>query len=112
IGQFWHWNMYKQRLPMTVWVLFNLITSGFYLVFWHMTVQNPKLEGAFGGHTATAWFQMVFHGAAVDISFSNWYWSLLWFGFSLFQLLLAGALFWIERRDREQRRLQLEGAPA
>ncbi len=111
IGQFVHWSMYKQRLPMTVWVLGNLAVSGFYLVFWHMVVENAKLNGAFGGHTATAWFASVFQGAPVEISFYNWYWSLLWVGFSVFQLVLAAVLFWTERRQREEQ-LKLEGAPA
>lgn len=114
IGQFWHWSIYKQRLPMTFWVLFNLVTSTWYLIFWHLVVQNAKLNGAFGGHNLVAWFEATFHGAQVDISFTNVYWSLLWFGFSIFQMLVAGFLFWVDRRRRDEReaRLQLEGVPA
>lgn len=113
IGQFWHWGLYKQRLPMTVWVLFNLITSGFYFIFWHAVVPNSKLNGAFDSHTLSAWIASTFQGAAVDISFYNFYWSLLWVGFSVFQLLLAGFLFWMERRRREENEaLQLQGAAA
>lgn len=114
IGQFWHWTVYHQRLPMTVWVLFNLVTSGFYFLFWHMTVQNPKLNGAFGGHSLEAWIAATFQHAPVSINFTNFYWSLLWLGFSIFQLLLAGFIFWMERRRREEHHspLHLEGAPA
>lgn len=114
IGQFWHWALYKQRMPMTVWVLFNLVTSTFYLIFWHLTVENTKLAGAYGGHSLIAWFEMMFHGAAVDISFSNLYWSLLWVGFSVAQMLVAGFLFWMDRARRDERAadLQLQGAKA
>jgi hypothetical protein len=114
IGEFWHWSIYKQRLPLTFWVLFNLVTSTWYLIFWHLVVQNPKLNGAFGGHNLVAWFQATFHGAPVDISFTNVYWSLLWVAFSIFQILVAGFLFWVDRRRRDEREaaLQLEGVPA
>ncbi|MCE3235322.1 MAG: qcrB [Vampirovibrio sp.] len=114
IGQFWHWGMYKQRFPMTFWVLFNLVTSTWYLIFWHMVVENPKLAGAFGGHTFSAWLAATFQGADVSISFANWYWSLLWFGFSVLQMLVAGFLFWANRRRRDEREAagQLEGASA
>lgn len=113
IGQFWHWGLYKQRLPMTVWIIFNLVTSVFYFIFWHAVVTNTKLNGAFGGHTLTAWIESTFHGAAVDITFTNFYWNLLWIGFSLFQIALAGFLFWMDRRRRDEREaLQLQGAPA
>jgi hypothetical protein len=114
IGEFWHWSMYKQRLPMTFWVLFNLVVSGWYLLFWHMVVQNPKLNGAFNGHNLEAWFAATFQGAVVDITFTNVYWSLLWFGFAILQMLIAGFLFWVDRRRRDEREaaLQLEGATA
>lgn len=113
IGQFWHWSMYKQRLPMTFWVLFNLVTSAWYLIFWHMIVANTKLAGAFGGHTVNAWIAATFQGADVSISFTNWYWSLLWFGFSILQMLIAGFLFWVDRSRRDQREaMQLEGVAA
>ncbi len=114
IGQFWHWTMYKQRLPMTVWVLFNLVISTWYLFFWHLVVENTKLNGAFGGHSLIAWFEATFHGAAVSINFTNLYWSMLWVGFSVLQMLVAGFLFWMARRKRDEREaaLQLEGAPA
>jgi cytochrome b6 len=113
IGQFWHWSMYKQRLPMAFWVLFNLAVSGWYFVFWHVIVQNTKLNGAFGGHTLMAWFASL-QGAAVSINFTNLYWSMFWVGFSVFQMLVAGFLFWSDRRRREAREsvLTLEGATA
>jgi cytochrome b6 len=113
IGQFWHWSMYKQRLPMTFWVLFNLVTSGFYFIFWHAVVTNTKLNGAYDGHTLTAWFASL-QGAAVDINFTNLYWSLLWVGFSVFQLVVALALFWSDRNRRDAREAALvaEGATA
>lgn len=114
IGQFWHWGLYKQRLPMTVWVLFNLVTSGFYFIFWHFVVPNTKLAGAFGDHTLNAWIANTFQNVPVEISFYNFYWSLLWVGFSVFQLVVAGFLFWMERRRREENEaaLQLQGAAA
>ncbi len=137
IGQFWHWGLYKQRLPLTFWMLFNLVTSGWYLVFWHHIVENPALMNettnayAFGGSTLVAWFQMMFNpehyqaamtaaglvdadGVVKAINWTNWYWSLLWFTYAGLQLLVAGFLFWLDRREREERQAtgQLEGAPA
>lgn len=105
IGQFWHWGMYRQRLPMTVWVLFNLATSSWYLFFWHMLVRSPKLLDAasntylYNGHNLEAWLN-----GYQGLDYTNLYWNLLWFGFALFQALLAGSLFWMERRRREEQR--------
>jgi cytochrome b6 len=115
IGQFWHWGLYRQRFPMTFWVLFNLVTSGWYLFFWHFIVHNPKLldettnADLYGGQTLQAWV-----AGYQGIDYTNLYWSLLWFGFSLFQLVVAGFLFWMDRRRREEREatLALEGVPA
>jgi cytochrome b6 len=106
IGQFWHWSMYKQRLPLTFWALFNLVTSGWYFIFWHMIVTNTKLSGAFGGHTLTAWIASL-QGAAVSINFTNLYWSMFWVAFSVLQLMVAGFLFWVDRSRRDAREAAL-----
>ena len=112
VGQFWHWSMYRQRFPMTFWVLFNLTVSGWYFFFWHVIVENTKLSGAFGGHTINAWIASL-QGAAVSINFTNLYWSMFWVGFSVVQLLIAGFLFWADRRrTMEREALSLEGASA
>lgn len=113
IGQFWHWSMYKQRLPMTVWVLFNLTISSWYFLFWHFIVENTKLSGAYGGHTLLAWLASM-GGASVSIDFTNLYWSLLWVGYSIAQMLLAGFLFWVsrKRRDEQAASLTVDGVTA
>jgi cytochrome b6 len=115
IGQFWHWSMYRQRLPMTFWVFFNLVVSGWYFFFWFILMQSPKLLDAatntylYHGHLIEAWLQG--YGA---LNYTNLYWTLLWFGFSLFQMVVAGFLFWVDRRKRDahEAALQLEGVPA
>jgi cytochrome b6 len=96
IGQFWHWGLYRQKLPMMVWVVFNLVTSLWYLYFWHVQA---------GPHLMT-WL----NGAPAGWNAANLYWSLLWAGFSIAQALLAGYLIW--RQDRTARQAYLEGAPA
>lgn len=113
IGEFWHWSMYKQRLPMTFWTLFNLVVSGWYFIFWHVIVTNVKLNGAFDGHTITAWLASL-QGASVSINFTNFYWSLLWVAFSVFQLLVALSLFYADRKRRDEREAVIipEGAAA
>jgi cytochrome b6 len=108
IAQFIHWAMYRQRFPMTVWVLFNLVTSSWYLFFWHMQVQNSKLlpVGAtaflYNGHIFEAWL------AGYDkITYTNLYWNFIWVGFSVLQLVLAAFFFWMDRRRKEQRQAAL-----
>ncbi len=90
IGQFWHWGLYKQRLPMAFWVFSNLVVSGWYLFFWHFVYTPPEKE--------TTW-TMIQQGVAFDPA--NWYWSLIWFGFSIAQLLVAGLLCWKEYGPRK-----------
>ncbi|MEM0951640.1 MAG: cytochrome b N-terminal domain-containing protein [Cyanobacteria bacterium P01_H01_bin.74] len=112
IGQFWHWALYKQRLPMTVWMLFNAAISGFYLVFWHFTVENLKLGGAYGGNTLFALGDALINGANPGINFTNAYWSILWFAYSIFQIKVALFLFWLDRRKRDSQEKQLAAAEA
>ena len=97
IGQFWHWGIYQQRLPMLFWCGFNLVTSGFYLIFWHFWATDTK------------WLLMFLQGEPVSNP-GNLYWSLLWFGYSVAQLLVAGILMWQDRANKEQQ--QLQGAAA
>lgn len=97
IGEFWHWGLYKQRLPLTFWVLFNLAVSGFYLIFWHVV--------AFDTPYLIEWIRQ---GGNVDWNPTSLYWSLLWFGYSIVQGLIAAILFWMDRAERER----LEAEPA
>ncbi len=101
IGQFWHWGMYKQRLPLLFWVIFNLTVSGFYLLFWHVFADAGKPY-------LLMWLQA---GGNVDFNISNLVWSLLWVGFSVLQLLVAVVLMWLDTRDKTSG-LHLQGAAA
>ena len=184
LGQFWHWGMYRQRIPMAIWVLGNLAVSTFYLGFWHFQVENPALLYdatknlfVYGGHTIVAWgdsilrpahyhMEMATHGlvdgnvdalkqyaggllkqfGAIDptgkidvslvknwpgfynalkaqgaeqylipkINLMNFYWSLLWFLYSIVQGAAAVVLFFVDRHDRDKAdaEAELQGAPA
>lgn len=138
IGEYWHWGLYRQRAAMTFWVLFNLVTSVWYLIFWHGVVHNAKLllpgsttDYVFGGHNLTAWIESIVnpgHFASemakvgfvdpvthlVTFNFTNVYWNLLWVAFSLAMMAVSGWLFWMQRSRDEARASQvaLEGAPA
>ncbi|MEB3286417.1 MAG: cytochrome b N-terminal domain-containing protein [Vampirovibrionales bacterium] len=117
VGMFWHWGIYRQRLPMTVWVLFNLATSTFYLLFWHVFADASNWHITANGlsYSGSAylleWLQAV---GKVDFNVSNLAWNLIWFGYSVIQLIAAGVLFWRDRSKKEALRLEgkLEGAPA
>jgi hypothetical protein len=93
-------------------VLFNLVTSAWYLVFWHVIVDNSKLlvngQYLYDGSVLNAWW----HGYA-GITYTNLYWNLLWLGFSIFIALVSGFLFWVDRsrRDAREAAMVLEGAP-
>ncbi|MGE0199840.1 MAG: cytochrome b N-terminal domain-containing protein [Candidatus Melainabacteria bacterium] len=100
IGQFWHWGTYQQRLPMTVWILFNLGISVFYLFFWHVTAGNYLFP----------WLQSLAGGAPVEFSTYNLIWSIIWVVYAVLQFLVALVLFWMDRASKE--RMQLEGVPA
>lgn len=89
IGQFWHWGMYKQKFPMLVWVLFNLVASTFYLWFWHVQADQ----------WLAIWFNTeILHNASYEIpkqyadimppsgfNWTNLYWNFLWLAYSLMQ---------------------------
>lgn len=94
IGQFWHWGIYKQRLPMAFWVLFNLTASGFYLVFWHMIPHEVYNNNQF-------FFTWIQNGFQLDNPM-NLYWSLLWFVYAGVQAAVAGYLFWHDRAEQER----------
>lgn len=111
VGQFWHWGMYQQRLPMSVWVFGNLGISSFYLLFWHVFADTSNwvinAQGiTWQGHPYL--IEWVMHGGQLNNP-ANLYWSLLWVGFSLLQAVTALVLFWQDRANRKQ--LALEGAP-
>jgi len=102
IGEFWHWGLYKQRFPMTFWVLFNLVVSGWYLLFWHVIVDSPKLlvngHPLYDGSTLQA-----FLSGYPDLNYTNLIWNFLWLGYALLQMLVAGFLFWTDRARRDER---------
>lgn len=84
IGQFWHWSIYKQSLPMLAWVGGHLIFSAWYLYFWHIRTYDtlfPFLCGTFEGNP------------------TNLIWNLLWLGFTLFQLVTYLVL-WMSHKTR------------
>lgn len=107
VGQFWHWGLYKQRLPMFFWCAFNLITSVWYLIFWHFVSTLPGKETTVtylqqiiekgadaAGVNPFAWTNLVL-GISPEAATvpgwnpANWDWSVLWVVFSLLQLLVA-----------------------
>lgn len=91
IGQYWHWGLYKQRLPMAFWVFSNLLVSTWYLIFWHFVYTAP------GKATTFVDWQHVMQGQTVaGWNPANLYWSLIWVAFSLFQLVVSGILYWQE----------------
>jgi quinol-cytochrome oxidoreductase complex cytochrome b subunit len=126
IGQFWHWALYKQKLPLLIWTGFTLVAALFYLWFWHWQ--------------AGPWFDIWYHveilrdpawisGEAIptnhnDIginyqeirpeegfSWTNLYWNYLWAAYAILQAVVT--VFLLARHEREaDRRLALEGAPA
>lgn len=113
IGQFWHWMQYKQRLPMTIWVLFQASISTFYLFFWHVfaNAKNWQITASGISYDGSAplleWIRAAGH---VDFNTMNLNWSLIWFGYAMIQLLVACVLFWQDRARKES--LRLEGVAA
>jgi cytochrome b6 len=94
IGQFWHWFLYKQPLPMAIWVVFNLVTSSWYLYFWH---------GQAGQWVAFQKFALMLQGQSVgDWSPVNFFWNLLWLGFSGMQAVLFAVLMLTHYRQQQQ----------
>lgn len=81
IGQFWHWGLYRQVLPLAVWSAFNLVASAFYLYHWHINASD------------SLWLFLTQQTPA-GFNPTNLVWNLLWFGYALLQggifLLLAG----------------------
>ena len=84
IGQFWHWALYKQRLPMLIWLGFNFAASSFYLYFWHVQA----------GDYLIPFLQSFAGGPEITFSPTSLIWNILWLAFSGFQALAALALFW------------------
>ncbi len=105
IGQFWHWSMYKQKLPMVLWTGFHVVASVFYLWFWHVWA-DPYL---------TIWFNTeVLHNASYVIpqaladvmppdgfNWANLYWNFLWAGYAFLQAAVAG-LFLTTSKDSDE----------
>ncbi|MEB3206597.1 MAG: cytochrome b N-terminal domain-containing protein [Vampirovibrionales bacterium] len=79
IGQFWHWALYKQLLPMAIWVGFNLVISIWYLLHWHVISADWLL----------LWFSAQ---GQVDWNATNLYWNLLWLAYAFLQAAVAGVL--------------------
>jgi quinol-cytochrome oxidoreductase complex cytochrome b subunit len=92
VGQLWHWSMYRQKLPMGLWVLFNLAISSWYLYFWHALAGKGV---AFQNLFATL------QGQVVDWNPANLYWNLLWLAFSVIQALIFGGLMVADYRAKE-----------
>ncbi len=88
IGQFWHWSKYHQRLPMLVWVGFNIAISTFYLFFWHVVT----------GDYLMVWLQSFVGGESLNNPM-NFVWSLLWVIYALLQALVMAVLFWRATAD-------------
>ncbi|MBY0403647.1 MAG: cytochrome b N-terminal domain-containing protein, partial [Cyanobacteria bacterium] len=106
IGQFWHWGLYKQRLPMLFWVFSNIVVSGWYLFFWHCVFTLPGKVTTLKALEAVQWDLSRLDNPA------NLYWSLLWLGFSLLQYFIIGILFYQEfgPKKRRQAVLAVKGA--
>lgn len=93
IGQFWHWNMYKQKLPLLFWVGFNLVASTWYLWFWHVQADS----------WLTIWLNTdILHNTsfvlpdryaeimpADGFNWTNLYWNFLWFAYALIQAVIG-----------------------
>jgi quinol-cytochrome oxidoreductase complex cytochrome b subunit len=93
IGQFWQWSLYRQKLPMAIWIAFNVVSATFYLWFWHVQA-DPWL---------TIWFNTeVLHNAAYVIpaalkesmpstgfNWTNLYWNFIWAGYAYLQAAIG-----------------------
>ena len=93
IGQLWHWSQYQQKLPFAVWTVFNLVTSSWYLYFWHglagkgIPFQNLVLQ---------------LQGQPVDWNPANLYWNLLWVAYSVIQLMLFVGLVVVDHKAKDK----------
>jgi hypothetical protein len=131
VGQFWHWGMYKQRLPILFWTVSNFIVSLWYLIFWHFVFTPPDKQTtwhylqqiAASGSSAAGlnpfahialWLGITDEATKVAGWFApNWVWSVLWFVFAALQLLLAMILIRQEYGcpiTGKGKKQQLEGA--
>lgn len=111
IGQFWHWGMYKQKLPMLFWVSFNLISSVFYLWFWHIQadqwltiwLNTELLQNA--SYVLPEQYASIKPPAGFD--WSNLYWNFIWLAYSVLQGLLGFGLIASHHESEDD---QLEGS--
>ena len=94
IGQFWHWSMYQQVLPLRSWWLFNLVTSVWYLYFWHVA----------SGEWLSKWWHALTMGTSIDWNPANLYWNIIWLVSSVLMFVISEALIW--RHDVKTRQLQ------
>lgn len=105
IGQFWHWGLYKQKLPLLLWVGFNLAASFFYLGFWHV-LTAPWMEIWFNTEILQN-ASYVIPQAQAEImpsggfNWANLYWSILWAGYSALQAAIAVLLMAISNPKNE-----------
>jgi quinol-cytochrome oxidoreductase complex cytochrome b subunit len=104
IGQFWHWGLYRQKLPMAIWVGFNLAISSWYLFFWHAWAGKglafQKLLMLMQGQDVGSWNP------------TNLYWNILWLAFSVFQAVLFLGLWATDaKRPAEDKNAQSKAIP-
>ncbi|MDX2085936.1 MAG: cytochrome b N-terminal domain-containing protein [Candidatus Melainabacteria bacterium] len=95
IGQFWHWALYRQFLPMAIWVAFNIVSSAFYLYHWHVASADWFAQ----------WLQLQ---GQVEWNPTNLYWNFLWFAYALLQALIFAALWFAHAYSEQKRRAQEE----
>jgi len=92
IGQFWHWSLYRQPLPMILWVGFNVASALFYLWFWHVQA-GPWLSILAGLTFDPTHFVIPAAQKALmtdaGFDFTNLYWNFLWTGYALIQGAVA-----------------------
>ncbi|MFN8614892.1 MAG: cytochrome b N-terminal domain-containing protein [Vampirovibrionales bacterium] len=96
LGMFWHWSLYRQKLPLVLWTGFCLVSSLFYLWFWHVSAE-PWL--AIWWNTAvTQNTAFVIPKALLEVrpetgfNFTNLYWNFLWAGYAVVQAAVAAPL--------------------
>ncbi len=134
IGMFWHWALYKQKLPLLIYSAFTLVAAVFYLWFWHWQA-GPWLEiwynsvilhdpAYISGNPPPALPQYTnYHGIPVNyadirpeggFNWTNLYWNILWAVYAVIQTVVAFLLIagHERREDSGESRSEMQGAAA